>query len=173
MSSFMDAQAFEIVKILIDKGLLGGGLAIAAWLGAVALERHRSRNTLLVELHKRRADAVAEAWQAIFKFEMAISQAGFAYQDMHRNPKDQKAVLEANTRFREAGLAQHQAFIAISATRYWMGKDVSDDLTLLTNALTALLSAHNKGVGIEEARAELDKVSKEMSIEQALSRLTF
>lgn len=167
----MDAQAFEIVKILLDKGLLGGGFAVAAWIGSVALEKHRSRNTLLVELHKRRAESVANAWREIKKLELAVAQLEFAYKD--RTASDESTRRERAARFQEAALSQNQALMAILEVRYWMGKEVFDDLKLLTNALTALLHAHVSGTGAKEAKAEVEAISSNMSIERALDHLRF
>jgi hypothetical protein len=165
----MDTQAFEIVKIVVDKVLIGGILGLAAYFGAKGLETHRSRNALAVELNKRRAESVAHAWELLTQYEIAVTRLGTALK-WSREDRARHAQLlhEARTRAQDV---QYESITALRAVRYWMGREVSDDLVLLHKALTELFLAHEENRGQEEAKARMNAVFDNINVTKAFSHL--
>src|SRR5437762_97802 len=66
----------DIIKMVLDKLLLGGVAAWIVYLFAKALEKQKARSTATAKRVELRDAAITTAWQALRKLEIELDRAG-------------------------------------------------------------------------------------------------
>jgi len=175
----LDPRSFAIVKIVLDKLLIGGIVAIAAYFGAKTLDRHRTRNALSLELNKRRTESIAHAWELLGRYEIAVVRVGTALEWHREDPDPDSQADQLHDKRNAAQDAQFESISALRVVRYWMGPEVSEHLNAYHQAITSLFMAleenranRDESQAIQDARSRVNSVFDNLNPAETLAKMS-
>jgi hypothetical protein len=160
MGSDNSSLKSEILKIVIDKLLIG---AILLGLGFAAnhmLEQYRNKESFKTELNKTRVAKIGEVWELLYTFEADVDKlvqeftkiAVEAKSDQDQLKKQKEVLAPLATQGRKS---LEKLVRTAKQDRFWIGDEMYNDVMSYIDVLGELMSAyHNYDV---DKINELDK----------------
>jgi len=148
----MTDRSFEILKIILDKLLIGALLVIAGLFGNQFLENYKSNLALRNEISKIQAQKFGEVWEKAFyngttviKFAyklIEVKEKALADQQL-KSDEDKKAwiISEIRPEYDMISLRLKETEEAAARNRFWLGDCGHDQVAGYSNAFSELVSA--------------------------------
>lgn len=137
----------EILKIVIDKLLIG---AILLGLGFAAnhmLEQYRNKESFKTELNKTRVAKVGEVWELLYAFEADVDKLVQEYTKIVLEAKSDKEQVkkqkEVLTPIAAQGRQSLEKFMRIAnQNRFWIGDEMYREVMAYIDVLGDLMNAY-------------------------------
>lgn len=136
----MTQQAFELVKILLDRGLLAViALGAAHWLSR-RLEAYRADRAMQNEMAKARVEAIAKCWHSLCDYEIAVKRA---ISEMHEAAFQGKPVPpDEQAHFNKSS---EDCALTLNASRVWLDDRSEREFRQYWEAISELFLAAHEG----------------------------
>lgn len=169
----------EIIKIVIDKGLIGLLLIVAGYLINRILEKHKSKQSLHNELAKMRISKIGECWEVLFKADSLARQLITVASDGLRkfgneNWSEYVEYLKKNTPLIEQELRKEldASHSIIEKNRFWIGHKSYHNFHNYTTSIDAYVDAFIIGDSKELMRLKQDMESRRESVVDLYNDIT-
>jgi hypothetical protein len=169
-----DAIAFrrDLIKLALDKLLIGGVILGLGLLGSQWLEKFKNREAFVFEINKTRVEKISEIWEKLYvyepNFQAAIADVGVrppAIDPFLNDEEVQRQMQEYIDR-----VSQHEKNLrtvggninaAIEAKRFWLTDEeythIANYLKAADEYFVALIAKDRKEDVIQKAKKERDK----------------
>lgn len=174
----------ELIKISVDKLLIGIILVILGNFSANLVEKFMSERSFSVQLNKIRVEKISEVWEKVYIYECAIEAA---IQGLGNKPPNEpiefsdqevKRIVDEDVKFFNKLFKQsnslHSELVAlVNKNRFWLGEESYSEIqSYIKSTVEYLHAIEDKPVNEEKVRSLSEKREKSRaSIKQIRDRL--
>lgn len=161
----------ELILTILDKAIIGGLIAVAAFLFSRSLERFKSVQALSTEYAKQRLSKIAELWGMVHAWEADVIRLSWVFRRAigHKRPEATVAEATESSSGSFAELTRHEKAVKseIQRNQFWLGEDL---LERFLSHYQAILDHIGNMSGDDLAAAVSDEMMERLEIRLRASR---
>ncbi len=165
MKKMDDQLKKELLKILVDRLLIGCLLVFAGLFANYLIEKYKFEEGFRTELNKTRVARIGEVWENLYVYEAAVDNLLDHFRNIVVESKSEEEELRRRKKELPPLIKSHeqaltQFIVAKLKNRFWIDEDSYSDITEYSNVLSELIDAYLK-YDVKKIK-ELDKKRTEL-----------
>ncbi len=149
MRKIDDQLKKELLKIVVDRLLIGALLVFAGLFANYLIEKYKFEEGFRTELNKTRVARIGEVWESLYVYEAAVDNLVDHFRDIVVEAKSEEEELRRRKKELPPLITIHaqalaQLIVARHKNRFWIGEDTYSEMTDCSNVLSELIDAYVK-----------------------------